>query len=93
MEVGEAKLNVFNVFKVYVLFVLILLFLNMYCILTTPTQFKFKCAFSGLIQLLATESFLKMTENAFYFTLNSFFLLKIFNFLPLFFCHVEKQLD
>ena len=41
----------------------------------------FKGALSGLRQLLATESSLKMIKNAFYFTLKALFILKIFQFL------------
>ena len=36
---------------------------------------------SGLRQLLATESPLKMMKNAFYFTSKALFVLKIFKFL------------
>ena len=41
----------------------------------------FKGALSGLRQLLATESSLKILKNAFYFTLKGLFVLKIFKFL------------
>ena len=47
----------------------------------------------ALIQLLATESPLKLLENAFYFTLKALFILKIFKFLFLLFGHEEKWLD
>ena len=40
-----------------------------------------KGAMSGLRQLPATENFLKMMKNAFYFTLKSIFVLKICKFL------------
>ena len=40
-----------------------------------------KGALSGLRQLLATESPLKITKNAFYFTSKALFVLKIFKFL------------
>ena len=40
-----------------------------------------KGALSGLRQFLAPESPLKMMKNAFYFTLKTLFLLKIFKFL------------
>ena len=40
-----------------------------------------KGALSGLRQFLANESPLKMMKNAFYFTLISYFVLKIFKFL------------
>ena len=46
----------------------------------------FKGAFSGLRQFSATESFLKLTKNVFYFTLNSFswyLNLRIFKYLIL----------
>ena len=46
--------------------------------LTTP----FKDALLGLGQFLATESALKMMENAFYLTLKALFILKILKFLP-----------
>ena len=42
---------------------------------------KSKDAPSGLIQILATKSALKMMKNAFYFTLKALFILKIFKFL------------
>ena len=35
---------------------------------------------AGMIQFLATESFLKMMKNALYFTLNALFVLTIFKF-------------
>ena len=41
-----------------------------------------KCALSSLIQVLATESYLDMMKNAFYFTLKALFVLKIFKLLP-----------
>ena len=41
----------------------------------------FKGAISGLRQVLATETPLKMMKNAFYFTLKVLFVLKIFKFL------------
>ena len=37
----------------------------------------FKGALEGLIQLLATESSLKMMKNAFYFTLKVLFVLRV----------------
>ena len=40
-----------------------------------------KGALSGLRQFLATESPLKIMKNAFYFTLEALFVLKIFKFL------------
>ena len=43
--------------------------------------------------VLATESPLKMRKNAFYFFLEAFFVLKIFNFLFWIFGHVEKRFD
>ena len=54
---------------------------------------KLKGALSGLRQFLATESALKMMENAFYFTSNALFALKIFTFLHWLFSHVSKRLD
>ena len=53
----------------------------------------FKGALSCLRDILATKSPLKITKNAFYFTLKSLFVLKIFKFLSLDFGHVEKRLD
>ena len=41
----------------------------------------FKGALSGLRQVLATESSLKMMKNAFHVTLKALFALKIFKFL------------
>ena len=41
----------------------------------------FKGALSGLRQFLTTDSPLKMTKNAFYFTSKALFVLKIFKFL------------
>ena len=40
-----------------------------------------KGALSGLRQFLAIESFLKIMKNAFYFTSEALFVLKIFKFL------------
>ena len=42
---------------------------------------------------MATEIPLKTMKNAFYFTLKTFFVLKIFKFLSLLFGHVEKRFD
>ena len=44
-------------------------------------------------QFLATESPLKLTRNAFYFTLQAVFILKIVKFLSLLLGNIEKQLD
>ena len=57
-----------------------------------PTN-RVKGILSGLRQFLATESPLKMMNNAFYFTLKALFVLKIFKSLSWLFGHVEKQLD
>ena len=53
----------------------------------------FKGTLSGLRQFFATESPLKMMENAFYFTSKALFILKIFKILSLILDHVLKQLD
>ena len=50
-----------------------------------------KDAVSGLKQLLATESPLKVIKNYFYFTLKALFVLKIFNFFSWLFSYVVKQ--
>ena len=50
----------------------------------------FKGALQGLRQFLITESPLKVTKNAFYFTLKAIFVLKILKFLSWLFGHVEK---
>ena len=42
---------------------------------------EIKGTLSGLRQFFATESPLKMMKNAFYFTLKSLFVLKVFKFL------------
>ena len=57
------------------------------------SAFNFQGALLGLRQFLATESPLKMMENAFYFTSNTLFVLKIFKFLSGRFGHVSKRLD
>ena len=44
----------------------------------------FKGALSGLKKFLANEIHLKMMKNTFYFTLESLFVLKIFNFLVMY---------
>ena len=41
----------------------------------------FKEALSGLKQFLATESLFRIMKNAFYFTLKTYFVLKILKFL------------
>ena len=41
----------------------------------------FKSVFSGLRQFFATENHLKLMKNAFYFTSEAIFVLKIFKFL------------
>ena len=53
----------------------------------------FKGALSGLKQLLATESPLKMMKNAFYFTSKALFVFKTFKFLSWLFGHVAKRRD
>ena len=52
-----------------------------------------KAALSGLRQFLPFERPLQMMKSAFYFTLKSCFVLKVFKFLSLLFDYVEKQLD
>ena len=47
----------------------------------------------GLRQFLTTKSPLKMMKNAFYFTSNALFVLKMFKFLSSFFGNVSKRLD
>ena len=47
----------------------------------------------GLRQFLATESPLKLMQNAFYFTLEALFVLKIYIFFSDFFGHAGKRLD
>ena len=54
---------------------------------------KLKGVLSGLRQILAIESPLKMMKNAFYFTSKVHFVLKIFKFLSWLFGHVAKRLD
>ena len=49
-----------------------------------------KDALEGLRQILTAQSPLKMMKNAFYFTLKSHFVLKIFKYLSWVFGHVEK---
>ena len=51
----------------------------------------FKGALSCLKYFLATESYSKIIENAFYFILKVLFVLKIFKFLSSLFAHVEKR--
>ena len=60
-------------------------------ILSEDTGHRLKGALSGLIQVLATESPLKMMKNAFYFTFKTLFVLKIFKSLSSFFNHAEKM--
>ena len=52
-----------------------------------------KGALSGLRHFLAHESPLKMMKNAFYFTSNALFVLKIYKFLSWFLGHAAKRLD
>ena len=54
---------------------------------------RIKDALSGLSQFLASGSLFKMIDNAFYFTFNALFVLKVFEFLSWLFSHVEKWLD
>ena len=49
---------------------------------TCNRDLQLKGSFSGLRQFLATETPLKIMKNAFYFTLNVFYVLNIFKFLP-----------
>ena len=56
-------------------------------------MFLLKGALYGLEQFLANENPLKIMKNALYFTLKTFFILKIFQFFPWLFRHVEKRLD
>ena len=58
------------------------MFSEIYSIKTTQkVKFSIKGALSGLRQFLAAESPLKMMKNAFYITLKTLFVLKIFKFL------------
>ena len=66
-------------------------FLTCFCAIQT-TNFL-KSVLSSVRQFLASESPLKMMENAFYFTSKAFFVLKIFKSLSWFFGHVAKRLD
>ena len=69
-------------------------FQKIYSIKTTQkVKFSIKGALSGLRQFLAAESPLKMMKNAFYITLKTLFVLKIFKFLSRLFDHVEKRFD
>ena len=63
-----------------------------FCISIKFPDTESKVAFSGLRHFSATESPLKKMKNAFYFTLKSFYVLKIFKFLSWLFGHVEKSL-
>ena len=45
-------------------------------------KFSIKGALSGGRQFLTVESILNMMKNAFYFTVKTLFVLKIFIFLP-----------
>ena len=55
-------------------------------------HFSIKGGLSCLKQFLATESLLKMMENALNFTVKAIFVLKIINYLSRLFGHVEKRL-
>ena len=57
------------------------------------TKSMLKGALSGLRQVLATESPLKMIKNTFYFISKALFVLKIFKVLSWIFGHVVKRLD
>ena len=66
------------------------------CFFVITRHERVKGALSSLKQFWATESCLKMMENAlnaFYFTSNILFVLKIFKFLSWLFGHISKQLD
>ena len=54
---------------------------------------SFQDVLSCLRRFLATESPLKRMKNAFYFTSEAIFVLKIFKFLSWLFGHVAKRLD
>ena len=56
-------------------------------------QFYFIGALSGMKNISATESLLKMMKSAFYFTLKALFILTILQFTSSLFSHVEKWLD
>ena len=56
-------------------------------------DFRMKGPLSGPWQFLATESFLKMIKNAFYFTSKVLFVLKIFKILSWLFGHAAKRLE
>ena len=57
------------------------------------TEVRFKGALSGLRQFSAIGSPLKMMKNAFCFTLQALFVLKIFEFLSWLYGHVEEWID
>ena len=56
-------------------------------------SFLLNDALSGLRQVLATESPLKMMKNVSYFILKALYILKIFTVLSWLFGHAGKQLD
>ena len=56
-------------------------------------SFLLNDALSGLRQVLATESPLKMMKNVSYFILKVLYILKIFTVLSWLFGHAGKQLD
>ena len=60
----------------------------------TKNHKVFKGVLSGLRQVLATESPLKMMKNAFYFNLKLFWFSRyLFKFLSSLFGHVTERLD
>ena len=59
----------------------------------TLAEVWLKDTLSGLRQFSPTESPLKMRKNAFYFTLKTLFVQKIFKFLSWCFDHAQRQLD
>ena len=54
---------------------------KIFAIFNSYNVFDFKGALSGLRQVLATESPLKVMKNVFYFISKALFVLKIFKFL------------
>ena len=60
---------------------------------TNQIKCLLKGALSRMRQFLATESPLEMIKNAFYFTLKTLCVLKVFEFLSEILGHVRKRLS
>ena len=91
-RVGNTNFNS-SEYPVLVLMVSVVTYLQIIRQYLTLNVFLIRGTLSGLRQLFATNSPLKVTKNDFFFTLKALFIVKIFQVLSWIFGHVAKRLE